>query len=585
MADVSITALHDPVSIVHVPVGAAAASSTKIYWTLDRAVADESEFCNLTSNRIEIALFAPSDLVEEEWGPCEEPGVAINGPWRVFEVASGDDGGGGGNYDSPHLRHVSAPLAEGGISILYQSSYFTDFLLVKSSDFERASAIFHGKGWNCDPILPPTRRRSVMVSPEMALAASINASVRTDSPADTPPLAEITVLASPLACIGLSADVEASLSARLRKLLVWPERSVLALERARGRKADDAADAFERRNRSKRAGNLNTWNRNKPSQAAEASARALSRPRPFISYTRTEDGTSILTEVRVLRAMLSVAERADIGATELEGSDSEWSDEDQIPTSSSEDGTASRGRSLPSQSGHSLRGRDVTEIPIFWATPPSTPNSARFPGIGSFTPIMRSASGSGAERSSRARLLELERQREREYDLELEEARQFRYARETSLSRLSSSSRSRLGTGHSRTRSDTVSLGVLQHRAIQGALGFMDPRIRRASEGGSREPWAPDPEPAPEDVVEEKSESEEEEEEEDTRASMMRCLQLDLRAVGGAYHLDKSGLVMRFSDQLHRGGVRMLYSSTTHTANILVEGRDVARAERALRPD
>ncbi|BEJ10691.1 hypothetical protein CspHIS471_0101130 [Cutaneotrichosporon sp. HIS471] len=569
MADVSITALHDPVSIVHVPVGAAAASSTKIYWTLDRAVADESEFCNLTSNRIEIALFAPADLVEEEWGPCQEQGVAINGPWRVFEVASGDDGGGGGNYDSPHLRHVSTPLAEAGISILYQSSYFTDFLLVKSSDFERASAIFRGKGWNCDPILPPTRRRSVMVSPEMAQAASINASVRTDTPADTPPIAEITVLASPLACIGLSADVEASLSARLRKLLVWPERSVLALERARGRKADDEADAFERRNRSKRA--------------AEASARALSRPRPFISYTRTEDGTSIMTEVRVLRAMLSVAERADIGATELEGSDSEWSDEDRTPASSSEDGTASRSRSLPSQSGHSLRGHDATEIPIFWATPPSTPNSARFPGIGGFTPIMRSASGSGAERSSRARLLELERQMEREYDLELEEARQFRYARETPLSRLSSSSRSRLGAGHSRTRSDTVSLGVLQHRTIQGALGFVDPRIRRASEGGSREPWAPDPEPAPEDVVEEKSESEEEEE--DTRASMMRCLQLDLRAVGGAYHLDKSGLVMRFSDQLHRGGVRMLYSSTTHTANILVEGRDVVRAERALRPD
>lgn len=52
--------------------------------------------------------------------------------------------------DSPHLRHVSAPLAEAGISILYQSSYFTDFLLVKSSDFERASAIFRGQGCESD---------------------------------------------------------------------------------------------------------------------------------------------------------------------------------------------------------------------------------------------------------------------------------------------------------------------------------------------------------------------------------------------------------------------------------------------------
>lgn len=44
--------------------------------------------------------------------------------------------------DSPHLRQVSAPLAEAGISILYQSSYFTDFILVKEIDFEKTSAIF-----------------------------------------------------------------------------------------------------------------------------------------------------------------------------------------------------------------------------------------------------------------------------------------------------------------------------------------------------------------------------------------------------------------------------------------------------------
>lgn len=46
---------------------------------------------------------------------------------------------------------------------------------------------------------------------------------------------------------------------------------------------------------------------------------------------------------------------------------------------------------------------------------------------------------------------------------------------------------------------------------------------------------------------------------------------------------DKSGLVTRFSDLLHTGGVRMLYSSTTHTANVLVQGSDVSLAERLLR--
>ncbi len=52
--------------------------------------------------------------------------------------------------DSPHLRHVSAPLARAGISILYQSSYHADFLMVKETDFDRASEIFAGQGCEFD---------------------------------------------------------------------------------------------------------------------------------------------------------------------------------------------------------------------------------------------------------------------------------------------------------------------------------------------------------------------------------------------------------------------------------------------------
>jgi hypothetical protein len=46
--------------------------------------------------------------------------------------------------------------------------------------------------------------------------------------------------------------------------------------------------------------------------------------------------------------------------------------------------------------------------------------------------------------------------------------------------------------------------------------------------------------------------------------------------------MDKSGLVTRFSDLLDRGSIRMLYSSTYHTANILVEAKDVHRAKKLL---
>jgi hypothetical protein len=47
---------------------------------------------------------------------------------------------------------VSGPLARAGISILYQSSHFCDYLLVKQDDFERAARIFVSQG--CMSFLP-----------------------------------------------------------------------------------------------------------------------------------------------------------------------------------------------------------------------------------------------------------------------------------------------------------------------------------------------------------------------------------------------------------------------------------------------
>ena len=45
---------------------------------------------------------------------------------------------------------------------------------------------------------------------------------------------------------------------------------------------------------------------------------------------------------------------------------------------------------------------------------------------------------------------------------------------------------------------------------------------------------------------------------------------------------DKSGLVTLFSNLLNSANIRMLYSSTFHTANILVDAGDVRRAKKLL---
>lgn len=57
------------------------------------------------------------------------------------------------SVDSPHLRYVSAPLAAANITILYQSSYHADFLLVKETDFDRASDIFAVHDCESHPVL------------------------------------------------------------------------------------------------------------------------------------------------------------------------------------------------------------------------------------------------------------------------------------------------------------------------------------------------------------------------------------------------------------------------------------------------
>jgi hypothetical protein len=48
-------------------------------------------------------------------------------------------------------------------------------------------------------------------------------------------------------------------------------------------------------------------------------------------------------------------------------------------------------------------------------------------------------------------------------------------------------------------------------------------------------------------------------------------------------HADKSGLVTLFSNLLDSAQIKMLYSSTFHTANVLVEAADVSRARRLLK--
>jgi hypothetical protein len=220
----------------------------------------------------------------------------------------------------------------------------------------------------------------------------------------------------------------------VKKYLVWPERAVAALERERGQKDDDSLDSptlmMRRRSSSERRSRSPT-------------------ARPFISYTRTEDGASVLTEVRVLRAMFNKPEeKGDIlSAGELDrGSESgDWTtgenysdDEDSDSDSDDDEYEPHNGirspspQTSPQRHGHSLPGTPkdyygmptFSSIPVHWAssstsqsasgsvsaatTPTTSSHRTSFGlGVGGMTPIMtpiyptHSRTMSESERSAR----------------------------------------------------------------------------------------------------------------------------------------------------------------------------------------
>ncbi|RSH90866.1 hypothetical protein EHS25_010042 [Saitozyma podzolica] len=297
MAAIQITALNDPVAIVHIPLELAPAYATKLYWTIDSASLDSAEFFNVTSNRLESRTdhrnFSSVELVSAEWATVGDSQIRISASWKVFEISSGDEGD-EGNYDSPHLRHVCVPLARAGISILYQSSYFTDFLLVKASDFDKASLIFAEQGWHVDPTSTQhTRRRSQLFSPLTPCPSpSPSPDPQSGSGSPPPPIPELTVLSGPLACVGLPHSGETRSGEAIRKFIVWPERCqhVWAQRRATMSESDDGSGVDDTQLDDIQQGDTDASRSGPPI-------------RPFLSYTRTEDGSSLLTEITALRSM------------------------------------------------------------------------------------------------------------------------------------------------------------------------------------------------------------------------------------------------------------------------------------------
>ncbi|KAF5321680.1 hypothetical protein D9619_000617 [Psilocybe cf. subviscida] len=146
----TISLLPVSLSLVHVPRRRLPALAQQV---LRQVLHPHPAFLNITSNDIELSIFAEHHILND-FQPIahkdarrnrSEPVEISYDNWSVLQIDSHSD-----QLDNSGTRvhDLSAPLAAAGISILYQSSYMSDFIFVKESRLKEAMDLFEAAGFH-----------------------------------------------------------------------------------------------------------------------------------------------------------------------------------------------------------------------------------------------------------------------------------------------------------------------------------------------------------------------------------------------------------------------------------------------------
>ncbi|KAI0722785.1 hypothetical protein C8Q76DRAFT_614646 [Earliella scabrosa] len=201
---VTISLLPVSLSLVHLPRSRLENFTPHV---LRQILLPNPTFLNITCNEIEVSLFAEHDTlqefhkaarkdarrvrqrerdsrleakesprrqkrVKEDWEPVE----VTSERWKVLQIDSHSD-----RLDTSGARvhELSAPLAAAGISILYQSSYMSDFIFVKEGRLAEVMSLLGSAGFDLylsDP-MNLTAQVSAFTSPMLSPAGDEDLSV------------------------------------------------------------------------------------------------------------------------------------------------------------------------------------------------------------------------------------------------------------------------------------------------------------------------------------------------------------------------------------------------------------------------
>ncbi|KAF7301900.1 ACT-7 domain-containing protein [Mycena indigotica] len=369
---VTITRLPASLSIVSIP---RSRLDTLSHPILRLVLQPNPIFFSITANLIELSLFADSSCISafEAIARADraslqtlEPVQISNERWCVLQIDSHSD-----QLDDAGARvsELSAPLAQAGISILYQSSYMSDFIFVKERRLAEVMSLFAAAGFALyaadpnlltasfapPPSLAPTRERSGSAplpstsrsssksGPKATSRASSTGQSRENVTFSKPksgihvPLPDVRVLAPDLACVGLADDAVEQWQLKIVKLLAFPDLiplsspspSVVLKPTYTLSEGDDGyfshspsptpeEEEEKQTQHVPRSPAREVPSRLEPLPAPiswpESDIQLTEEPAvehaiPFFSFTRTPEGSSLTAGARVLAALFPRAER------------------------------------------------------------------------------------------------------------------------------------------------------------------------------------------------------------------------------------------------------------------------------------
>ncbi|KAH7916275.1 hypothetical protein BJ138DRAFT_996108 [Hygrophoropsis aurantiaca] len=573
---VTISLLPVSLSLVHIPRSRLAQLSHPI---LRQILQPNPTFLNITCNEIELSIFAEHHMLvdfepiarrdrhkqrsrsgsgssRKRGSDCATEPVEVSCErWNVLQIDSHSD-----QLDNSGARvhELSAPLAGAGISILYQSSYMSDFIFVKESRLQEVMNLLGSAGFDLyssdpdlltsrvvSPILSPilmddssvadighdfttesgavlTRTRSsIDASVSAAAIAFHNLAVHRNTQGESPELSpipprlpsrakshsptagEVVVLSPNLACVGLSDDNIDTWSLKIVKLVAFPEL-IPAKRSSRPSKKSSSSDD----------------SRGHPSGFI-AIPHPINTSSPFSSprrgHHRRDSSSDSLSSSSEEEGYFSHSPRGNLSAASL------------LSYRSYPDLVKSAPVSSPS---FKPTAKHLT-APVAPLSPlsPLDPLAPRHPGLG------HSEKTGGSSSAIKKQIYG-----NNHYDVPF-----FSFTRTSEGSSLTT---------------DVSMLAMLfppNERYMVKCSGELDILDAQNSDA--------------------ESESEDDAEDASLQGGTLKCLQIDLRRFG----LDKHGLVNSYSQVLEKNGINHMYSSTYKTANLLVSKAHASRARALLR--